>query len=58
MTLNKYLSILHCLALFICKAQQTTPASSTIGANHKKNILFIAIDDLKPLLSNYGSSQM
>ena len=24
----------------------------------KKNILFIAIDDLKPLLSNYGESQM
>lgn len=58
MALNKYLSILLCLALFICKAQQTTPTSSTIGANHKKNILFIAIDDLKPLLSNYGSSQM
>lgn len=24
----------------------------------KKNILFIAVDDLKPLLSNYGESQM
>lgn len=27
-------------------------------SNTKKNILFLSIDDLKPLLSNYGESQM
>ncbi|MEZ4987796.1 MAG: sulfatase [Saprospiraceae bacterium] len=31
----------------------------TLGQNDgKKNILFIAVDDLKPLLSNYGCAQM
>ncbi len=28
------------------------------NTGEKKNILFIAVDDLKPLLSNYGETQM
>ena len=35
-------------------AQETSQTATTA----KKNILFIAIDDLKPLLSNYGETQM
>lgn len=30
----------------------------TLLAQEKKNILFLAVDDLKPLLSNYGNEQM
>ncbi|MFH6771154.1 sulfatase [Gaetbulibacter aestuarii] len=42
-------AIMLCLATLSCKAQTNT---------QKKNILFIAVDDLKPLLSNYGHSEM
>jgi len=47
-----------------CKTQQTSSKKvtstekNTVINGKKKNILFIAIDDLKPLLSNYGESQM
>ncbi|WP_087520494.1 sulfatase [Polaribacter sp. SA4-12] len=47
-----------------CKTQQTNSSNnknkvvSTVSNTAKKNILFIAIDDLKPLLSNYGETQM
>lgn len=40
------------------KSSDTNEASSSISIETKKNILFIAVDDLKPLLSNYGVSQM
>ncbi len=45
------------------KAESSTKAISesanqATSALQKKNILFIAIDDLKPLLSNYGETQM
>ena len=51
------------VALFTCKAQQKNPnvevkPSQFSVNNGQKNILFIAVDDLKPLLSNYGSTQM
>ncbi|HIC32641.1 MAG TPA: DUF4976 domain-containing protein [Flavobacteriaceae bacterium] len=55
------------IVLIACNAQKTTKNSSnnkkesivkTTSNTAKKNILFIAVDDLKPLLSNYGSSQM
>ena len=36
-----------------CKAQQLTPSETK-----QKNILFIAIDDLKPLLNHYGADYM
>ncbi|KQC34580.1 hypothetical protein AAU57_08510 [Nonlabens sp. YIK11] len=48
-----------------CDAQKTatqtessTAASTQVSTGDQKNILFIAVDDLKPLLSNYGNSQM
>ncbi|TMM29073.1 sulfatase [Polaribacter aestuariivivens] len=44
-----------------CKAQQNNnkvKKVNTVSSAVKKNILFIAIDDLKPLLSNYGETQM
>ncbi|MEW4922697.1 sulfatase [Algibacter sp. 2305UL17-15] len=49
-----------------CNAQKSTninPSEDNKGATSvsngtKKNILFLAIDDLKPLLSNYGASQV
>ena len=45
-----------------CKSQYAEPKKSEVGnasnSQKKKNILFIAVDDLKPLLSNYGESQM
>jgi len=48
---------------FGCKTKQTTNDAvkqevKDISSGDKKNILFIAIDDLKPLLSNYGETQM
>lgn len=50
-----------------CNVQKTThtvttdsrPVEVEVTSNKsKKNILFLSIDDLKPLLSNYGESQM
>ena len=44
-----------------CKAQQNNKkitVNKTEQIASKKNILFIAVDDLKPLLSNYGEKQM
>lgn len=53
------LSILSVLIVISCKAQNTTKSqNSNFSSKEKKNILFIAVDDLKPLLSNYGQMQM
>ena len=51
------------VVLISCNAQKSTPSSMAedllaTSNEGKKNILFIAVDDLKPLLSNYGQSQM
>jgi len=57
----KFSAIFLIFIFFACKAQQNNnqikEVMSTSSAD-KKNILFIAIDDLKPLLSNYGETQM
>ncbi|WP_345006813.1 sulfatase [Snuella lapsa] len=58
MRITKYLAIIMCLTLYTCKAQQANATSDAKSAKDKKNILFIAVDDLKPLLSNYGHSEM
>ena len=31
---------------------------SVFGQSNPKNILFIAVDDLRPLINSYGNSQM
>ncbi|QQY81677.1 sulfatase [Tamlana sp. s12] len=55
---NKLIYImLLCFATISCKTQQPSKVVSKTSTA-KKNILFIAVDDLKPLLSNYGESQM
>lgn len=49
-----------------CDAKKSTATATTssaaqtasVPAGEKKNVIFFSIDDLKPLLSNYGSSQM
>ncbi|MDG5490079.1 sulfatase [Psychroserpens sp. SPM9] len=51
------------VTLVACNAQKSSTSTTTIKTEtkpngQKKNILFFAIDDLKPLLSNYGASQM
>tara|TARA_R110002096_G_scaffold400804_2_gene597522 strand:- start:19150 stop:20751 length:1602 start_codon:yes stop_codon:yes gene_type:complete len=60
-------SIVAITILTACNAQKTikdkTAEPNSDKANNasngeKKNILFLSIDDLKPLLSNYGASQM
>ena len=58
MIINKFFTIIVCLTLFTCKAQQEVSPNSEASSSTKKNILFIAVDDLKPLLSNYGHSEM
>ena len=55
MNTTNYLMAALCFVLFTCKTQQVKTMDQ---AETKKNILFIAIDDLKPLLSNYGHSEM
>lgn len=61
------LSLLAIVVLAACGSQKTDGSSDTktvtdemvkVSNAEQKNILFIAIDDLKPLLSNYGNSQM
>ncbi|MDY7396802.1 sulfatase [Aureibaculum sp. 2210JD6-5] len=65
----KSLSIVSIIGVVVflgCNIQKATKPVSTIPSkevvttsnNVKKNILFLSIDDLKPLLSNYGESQM
>ena len=65
--MKKIYSILTLCILVVvsaCNAQKSAKvndASNTVSTSvngTKKNILFIAVDDLKPLLSNYGQSQM
>ncbi len=68
--MKRILSILPIVVLVIlgaCNAQKSTNENKsesdsnnveTSISDGKKNILFISIDDLKPLLSNYGESQM
>ncbi|QTD38493.1 sulfatase [Polaribacter batillariae] len=60
---TKYIKLIAftTLVIFACKAQKSvkiTTKKEIVSNTDKKNILFIAIDDLKPLLSNYGESQM
>ncbi len=62
---TKHIALIAFVSLIVlaCKAQQsqkTTTDKKVTKTNKssKKNILFIAVDDLKPLLSNYGESQM
>lgn len=56
------IAILSLVLVIACKTKKNVVApkeiKSAITSKSKKNILFIAIDDLKPLLSNYGESQM
>ena len=63
--MKKILSITTFFAVVIftaCNAQKGTQSTTSekiaVANGTKKNILFISIDDLKPLLSNYGESQM
>ena len=59
-------SIIAAIIFTACNAKKSTtdknsevPAKKvTTSLKAKKNILFIAVDDLKPLLSNYGETQM
>ena len=60
---KSFLSLVIALVFIACGSQNNTTKVSTESAsvtpsNKQKNILFIAIDDLKPLLSNYGNTQM
>ena len=58
MKIIKLFGIIFFAALLGCKAQQNNQALNTQSELGKKNILFIAVDDLKPLLSNYGHPEM
>ena len=58
MRTNKLLVIAFSFALLTCKAQQDKQVNNVSENSNQKNILFIAVDDLKPLLSNYGHSEM
>lgn len=61
-----YLRLLVIMLLIMgCNAKKPTAeikrSEQVVGMPNeaaKKNILFIAVDDLKPLLSNYGATQM
>ncbi len=61
------ISIVALVVLTACNAQksasntlseQASDKEKNVSKEEKKNILFLSIDDLKPLLSNYGESQM
>ncbi|GAA4304785.1 sulfatase [Aestuariibaculum suncheonense] len=59
MKIKNYTWLLVSLTLLTCKAQQASISTVKAEASSdKKNILFIAVDDLKPLLSNYGHPEM
>lgn len=59
-------TVVALVSLLACNAhkgakQNLVKDSTLVSSKHgktKKNILFIAVDDLKPLLSNYGETQM
>lgn len=50
--------ITSCNTQKIKSLEKSSKQVTNISSSEKKNILFIAVDDLKPLLSNYGESQM
>ena len=58
MKLVSYLFLFLIIISFACKTQKVVSSqeevSSIVKSGEAKNILFISIDDLKPLLSNYG----
>ena len=59
--MKHFYKIIFVTIIISCKTQQTKSSQvkkEVISNVSKKNILFIAIDDLKPLLSNYGETQM
>ena len=65
--MKRFLSIVSIISVVLfsaCNAQKTTKEKIvskdvvSSSAKSKKNILFLSIDDLKPLLSNYDESQM
>ncbi len=61
--LNYFLLLGLCVLIMSakCPKDSTEPTTHNANANtiaKQKNILFIAVDDLKPLLSNYGHTQM
>ena len=62
MKILRIFGIFFFAVLLGCKAQQnnevTTSIPAKIDSSKKKNVLFIAVDDLKPLLSNYGHQEM
>ena len=61
--LRYFLAITIAFSVYSCKSQQTKAENTTnivkeTKSVKQKNILFIAVDDLKPLLSNYGHTEM
>jgi len=58
MKYHKIVYLIGSLAFLTCNAQQASVITSKDQNDSKKNILFIAVDDLKPLLSNFGHSEM
>lgn len=50
-----YIFVVSILSIVSCKSQNNVTKSQV---NEKSNILFIAVDDLKPLLNAYGNKQM
>lgn len=58
MIVNRILTLVLVLTACSCNAQQAVNPSQNDPSASKKNILFIAVDDLKPLLSNYGHPEM
>ena len=60
---NSLVAFFLMITLFSCKSQQSNTENKTEAIEEtvtetQKNILFIAVDDLKPLLSNYGRKEM
>jgi len=63
MKILKLITLIAIVTLFSCKSKKTSSLENKDVAQvtspaKQKNILMIAVDDLKPLLSNYGHSEM
>lgn len=62
--MKKYFILIVLIAFVSCKGQQSRVSAKLESKNNStsilknKNILFIAVDDLKPLLNVYGETQM
>ncbi|PQJ72707.1 sulfatase [Polaribacter butkevichii] len=57
--MNKFFTYIYCLSILLTGCKSNEKKESIVKQNHQpKNILFIAVDDLRPELNFYGANHI